>query len=110
MSSNLVAPPQSVSQILVNARSHKERLCNLLTNIKNIRIQLDGDFPTTQKGEDKEVAKPGLVGRVIDVQSDQDDIIDAIFTHLDVIHEKLGSSYHPECEDQAESHNMTLAG
>lgn len=34
---------------------------------------------------DKEMAAPGLVGLVIDVQSDQDDIIDAIFTHLDVI-------------------------
>lgn len=105
MSSNLVAPPQSVSQILVNARSHKERLCNLLTNIRNIRIQLDGDFPTPQNGGDKEVATPGLVGRVIDIQSDQDDIVDAIFTHLDVIHEKLGSSYHPDCEDERDSGN-----
>jgi hypothetical protein len=37
---------------------------------------------------------------VIDVQSDQDDIVEAIFGHLDVIHEKLGSSYHPDCEEQ----------
>lgn len=110
MSSNLVSPTQSVSQILVNARSHKERLCNLLTNIRNIRIQLDGDYPTAQKGEDKEMAAPGLVGLVIDVQSDQDYIIDAIFTHLDVIHEKLGTSCHPECEDGVGSQNMTLAG
>lgn len=106
MSTNLVSPPQSVSQILVNARSQKERLQNLLTNIRNIRIQLDGDFPTAQKGDAKDIATPGLVGRVIEVQSDQDDIIDAIFGHLDVIHEKLGSSYHPECEDQS----MPLAG
>lgn len=28
---------------------------------------------------DKEMAAPGLVGLVIDVQSDQDDIIDAIW-------------------------------
>lgn len=44
---------------------------------------------------------PGLIGAIIDIQSSQDDIIEAITNHLNVIHSKLGSFYHPDCEDQA---------
>lgn len=99
MSTNIAAQ-QSVSQILTNSRNQKNRLSDILQNVINLRIQLDGEFPTDV---DKEVAgkiQPGLVGAILGVQSTQDDIIDAINVHMDVIHEKLGMFYHPCCEDE----------
>ncbi|WAK45334.1 hypothetical protein [Salmonella phage 3384-D8] len=101
MSSNLVSTEQSVSQILKNARTQKERLYDVLADIKGIRVQLDGDFPTSNSDKSAQQPMPGLIGAIIDIQSSQDDIIEAITNHLNVIHGKLGSFYHPDCEDQA---------
>lgn len=101
MSSNLVTTEQSVSQILKNARTQKERLYDVLADIKGIRVQLDGDFPTANTDKLSEQPMPGLIGAIIDIQSSQDDIIEAITNHLNVIHSKLGSFYHPDYEGQA---------
>lgn len=95
---NIVAQ-QTVSQVLTNSRVQKNRLADLLQNVINLRIQLDGDFPTAQ-GEDKKLQQSGLVGAILEVQSDQDDIIEDIYSHMSVIHEKLGMFYHPCYEDQ----------
>lgn len=100
MSSNLVSTEQSVSQILKNARTQKERLYDVLVDIKDIRVQLDGDFPTANSDKLSQQHMPGLIGAIIDVQSSQDDIIEAITNHLNVIRSKLGTFYHPNCEDE----------
>ncbi|EBW9290176.1 hypothetical protein B7N40_22930 [Salmonella enterica subsp. enterica serovar Bovismorbificans] len=102
MSSNLVSTEQSVSQILKNARTQKERLYDVLADIKGIRVQLDGDFPTACTDKIAQQPMPGLIGAIIDIQSSQDDIIEAITNHLNVIHGKLGSFYHPDSEDGQE--------
>ncbi|AHZ60150.1 hypothetical protein HQ81_0243 [Dickeya phage phiDP23.1] len=101
MSSNLVATEQSVSQILKNARTQKGRLCDLLADIRGIRIQLDGDFPSANSDKTAQQPLPGLIGAIIDAQSSQDEIIESITNHLNVIHSKLGSFYHPDNEDEA---------
>lgn len=91
---------QSVSQILINARTQNERLYDILRNVKNIRIQLDGEFPN-EIDCDKAAELPGLIGSIIDLQERQDALIGSINTHMDVIHDKLGTLYHPNSEDEA---------
>ncbi|URQ09060.1 hypothetical protein BRM13314_00135 [Salmonella phage BRM 13314] len=98
--SNNIATEQSVSQILKNSSTQKERLYDILSNVIDIRRQLDGEFPEPN-ANDKSVFYPGLVGAILDIQESQDDIIDRINAHMDVIHTKLGTLYHPKCEGES---------
>ncbi|AJQ20834.1 hypothetical protein Phi10_145 [Salmonella phage vB_SentM_Phi_10] len=100
MTTRNITSEQSVSQILINSRTQKERLFDILTNVINIRRQLDGEFPESDS-EEKSTHNPGLVGAILNIQGEQDDFIDRINAHMDVIHTKLGTFYHPNCEDES---------
>ena len=98
--SNVVGD-KSLSQILTNARTQRERLNHVLVDIINIRRQLDGDFPAADSNK-KMQEESGLVGAVLTVQAGQDDVIEDINNHISVIHNLLGSHFHPNCQDDKE--------
>lgn len=99
LTSNLISPPRTVSQILSNARTHKGRLKDVLDGVMNLRIQLEGEFPQATAAEERK-SHPGLVAAILETQEDHDAIVEQIFAHLDAIYERTGTSYHPNCKDK----------
>lgn len=102
MVSNIVED-KSLSQILANARVQRERLGDILNNIRDIRVQLDGDFPTAESDKKLQQPLPGLIGAVISMQASEDEIIEEINNHISAIHNLLGTRFHPNCEDDKET-------
>ncbi|AVO22965.1 hypothetical protein HWB57_gp128 [Erwinia phage vB_EamM-Bue1] len=85
----------NISEFYIGQRNDNDRLEDLCRNLRNLRIQLSGEFPSTLKADDPHETISLL--QALEYQQNRTGaILEEIHSHLDVIRSNVGEYYDPE--------------
>lgn len=87
----------NLSEFYTGYKNDNDRLEDLCRNLRNLRVQLVGEFPSKIKDtDDKQLACGSLVSALEYQQNRTGAIMDEIWSHMQIIRSSAGEFWDPE--------------